>query len=74
VGDRLLSVEGRELRGLGAGAVNYLLGRDPGQTVTMVVQSPGGPARTVTATAEAMGAPPPTGATAKAAPPTAPGR
>ena len=74
VGDRLLSVEGRDVRGLGPGAVNYLVGREPGQSVTMVVQSPGGEPRTVTATAEPMGRPSATAAntTARPAAPAAP--
>jgi hypothetical protein len=67
LGDTVLSIEGRDVRGLGPGAINYLMGRDPGQTITLVVQHPGGQPRTVTATAEAMGRPSATAANTKPA-------
>ena len=73
LGDTVLSIEGRDVRGLGPGAINYLMGRDPGQTITLVVQTPGGQPRAVTATAEAMGRPPATAANTRPAAPAPPG-
>ena len=47
-GDVVVSIDGKDLAGLGYGAVEYALRGRPGSAVTLVVQTPGGPPRTVT--------------------------
>ncbi|HEY0706990.1 MAG TPA: carboxypeptidase regulatory-like domain-containing protein, partial [Polyangia bacterium] len=62
--DAILSVDGKSVRGLGFGAVEYLLRGKPGSTITMVVQTPGSAPRTVTMTRADVNAPPPATSTA----------
>ena len=47
-GDAILSIDGKDVRGLGSGAVEYLLRGRPGSPVTMTVQTTGEQPRTVT--------------------------
>jgi RNA polymerase sigma factor (sigma-70 family) len=51
-GELLLAIDGKEIRGLGAGAARYLMGRKPGGTVALTVAPAGGAPRTVNLTAE----------------------
>jgi RNA polymerase sigma factor (sigma-70 family) len=46
-GDVILAIGGRDVRGLGPGAVNHLLARPPGTRMTLEVQSANGDKRTV---------------------------
>jgi RNA polymerase sigma factor (sigma-70 family) len=52
VGETIVAVDGKDLRGLGAGAVGHLMTRKPGAGLSLTVVSPGGAPRTVTMTAE----------------------
>jgi hypothetical protein len=46
-GDAVLAVGGRDVTGLGPGAVNHLMIRKPGETVSVTIQTAGGAPRTV---------------------------
>lgn len=48
VGDTIVAVEGRDVRGMGPGAVRYLLARKPGTSATFTVEGPDGQTRSVT--------------------------
>ena len=69
VGDRILTLDGRDVQGLGSGALHYLLARDAGKSVSLSVQSPGGEPRALTMVAEPQQRPP---APAAATPPASP--
>jgi RNA polymerase sigma factor (sigma-70 family) len=58
-GDRVVAIDGRDVRGLGRGALSVLRARPPGGTITLTVQSPapGSAPRTVTITVGARGNP-----------------
>ena len=57
-GDRVVAIDGRDVRGLGRGALSVLAARPPGGTLTLTVQAAaGGAPRTVTITAGARGNP-----------------
>jgi carboxyl-terminal processing protease len=58
VGDGILTLDGRDVQGLGAGAIHYLLARDAGKNVSLSVQSPGGEPRALTMVAESQTRPP----------------
>jgi C-terminal processing protease CtpA/Prc len=51
-GDLILAVDGRDVRQLGPGAVQFLMARPPGQKVSLTVQSGDAAPRTVSLTAE----------------------
>jgi RNA polymerase sigma factor (sigma-70 family) len=57
VGDAILAIDGRDVRGLGPGAIHHLLERKPGTSVALLVRSSGGDPRSVTATTEPLGRP-----------------
>ena len=52
VGDRILSVDGRDVQGLGAGAIHHLLAREVGARVSLIVQPTSGAPRPLTLVAE----------------------
>jgi RNA polymerase sigma factor (sigma-70 family) len=58
LGDRILTLDGRDVQGLGAGAIHYLLARDAGKSVSLTVQAPGGEPRALTMVAETQTRPP----------------
>jgi RNA polymerase sigma factor (sigma-70 family) len=49
-GEVVVAVNGREVRGLGAGAVSYLLREPPGSKLSVTLETPAGKARTVVVT------------------------
>jgi protocatechuate 3,4-dioxygenase beta subunit len=65
-GDAILSIDGKDVRGQGFGGVEWLLRGRPGSSISMTVQTPGQPPRTVTFN-RTGGTQPAGGATASAA-------
>jgi C-terminal processing protease CtpA/Prc len=53
-GDQILSVDGRDVAGLGPGAIGYLMSRPVGTRVTLVLVTAAGERRTVSAAATRM--------------------
>jgi hypothetical protein len=53
-GDQILSVDGRDVTGLGPGAIGYLMSRPVGTRVTLVLVTAAGERRTVSAAATRM--------------------
>jgi protocatechuate 3,4-dioxygenase beta subunit len=49
-GDAILAIDGKDVRGAGFGVIEYALRGRPGSSITMTVQAPGAPPRTVSFT------------------------
>lgn len=58
-GDAILSIDGKDMRGAGFGTIEYSLRGRPGSPISLVVQTPGAPPRTVTFNRFDAQAPPP---------------